>query len=135
MTYFTGDSHGDPREIAYFRNRQEQTQADVLVILGDTGANYSGGRRDELMKSMMANLKPAFFCIHGNHEQRPANIRGYELRGWRGGKVWVHEKYPNFLSAKDGEIFKIGQWSIPLSGDRRCAQCHKFYCLTHGYGC
>lgn len=54
MTYFTGDIHGDPRKIAYFCNRQELTQADVLVILGDFGANYSGGRRDELMKSMMA---------------------------------------------------------------------------------
>lgn len=73
-----------------------------------------------------------FFCIHGNHEQRPANIPGYELRDWRGGKVWVQEKYPNFLFSKDEEIFKIGQYRYLVIGGAYSVD--KFYRLNHGYG-
>lgn len=102
MVYFTGDIHGSPWDIEDFCLRMELTEKDIIVILGDVGANYHGGRQDDLMKSVLAGLRPTIFCIHGNHEQRPANIAGYELRDLCGGQVWVQEKYPNLLFAKAG---------------------------------
>ena len=42
MIYYTGDIHGDKREIVRFAKRMNLTAEDVIVILGDVGANYYG---------------------------------------------------------------------------------------------
>ena len=107
MVYFTGDIHGNPTGISLFCNRNHLKRDDIVILLGDVGANYYGGIRDHLTKSMFAELSPTFLCIHGNHEQRPAQIAGYHLVEWHGGHVWVQDKYPNLLFAKDGDIFTI----------------------------
>ena len=60
MIYYTGDIHGDANRIAYFARRMELTEGDVIVILGDVGANYYLGRRDEIVKSASCT-SPAFF--------------------------------------------------------------------------
>ena len=132
MVYSIGDIHGQPWDIEDFCLRMELTEKDIIVILGDVGANYHGGRRDDLVKSVLAGLKPTIFCIHGNHEQRPANIPGYELRDWCGGKVWVQEEYPNLLFAKDGEIFKLGEYRYLVIGGAYSVD--KFYRLQYGGG-
>lgn len=40
MIYYTGDIHGNPREIVQFCDRHKLTEQDTLVLLGDVGANY-----------------------------------------------------------------------------------------------
>ena len=70
-------------------------------------------------------------CIHGNHEIRPWRMKGYELQTWHGGKVWVQERYPNLLFAKDGEIFTLeGLRYIAIGG---AYSVDKFYRLQAGY--
>ena len=39
MVYFTGDIHGDARDIVAFATENELTETDTLIILGDVGAN------------------------------------------------------------------------------------------------
>lgn len=107
MIYYTGDIHGDESKILYFARRMELTEDDIIVILGDVGANYSRDLHDILMKLALSKVKPTIFCIHGNHEIRPANIPSYKTKKWNGGTVWYEYQFPNLLFAKDGEIYDI----------------------------
>ena len=105
MIYITGDTHGRFERVVNFCSRMNTTKEDILIILGDAGINYYNGKRDILLKKLLADLPITLFCIHGNHEMRPQNIGSYKLVDYKGGKVWVEEEYPNILFAKDGEIF------------------------------
>ena len=88
-----------------------------MIILGDVGANYYGDERDERTKENLSKVSVPILCIHGNHEMRPWEADGYTLVKWNGGKVWVQEKYPQLLFAKDGEIYTIdGKRYIAIGG-------------------
>ena len=89
----------------------------MVIILGDVGANYYGDERDERTKENLSKVRVPILCIHGNHEMRPWEADGYTLVKWNGGKVWVQEKYPQLLFAKDGEIYTIdGKRYIAIGG-------------------
>lgn len=132
MVFFTGDIHGQPWNIVHFCKRRKPRKEDVIIILGDVGANYYGDDRDDSMKEVLAKLEPTIFCIHGNHEQRPANFPSYVLTDWCGGKVWQEEAYPNLLFAKDGEIFDIQGLKYLVIGGAYSVD--KYYRLSRGYG-
>ena len=107
MVHITGDIHGDPRRIVEFSEKFDLTRQDIIVILGDVGANYDVGPRDEWMKGVLAGISPTILCIHGNHEARPETVPGYVEKQWNGGSVFVQPEYPNLLFAKDGEIYSL----------------------------
>lgn len=107
MVYFTGDIHGMPQDIIRFCKSQRLTNSDIIVILGDVGANFFGDERDNAVKSELSSIEPTVLCVHGNHEQRPWNIKGYETREWNGGRVMLQPEYPSLLFALDGEIFTL----------------------------
>ena len=67
MIYYTGDIHGGKYEIVRFTKRMNLTVDDVIVILGDVGANYYGNERDDELKRAFSKLKPTIFCIHCLH--------------------------------------------------------------------
>ena len=132
MIYYTGDIHGSASEVTTFCNRMELTAKDILVILGDVGANYFGDYRDVRLKRILQSLPPTIFCIHGNHEMRPGTIPSYQTREWNGGVVWYEEKFPDLLFAKDGEVFTLdGRTHLILGG---AYSVDKFYRLVRGYG-
>lgn len=132
MIYLTGDTHGDVSRIEEFCKQYETDRDDILIILGDAGINYDGGRRDRAVKQFLKELPITLFCIHGNHEQRPYTIDGYKETLWRGGIVYLEEEYPNLLFAKDGEIFDLdGQKAIVIGG---AYSIDKEYRLAYGYG-
>ena len=131
MIYYTGDIHGNANRIAYFARRMELTEDDVIVILGDVGANYYLGRRDEIVKSAMDKIKATIFCIHGNHEARPHTIKTYKTKTWNGGEVWYEDNHPNLLFAKDGEIYNIEGLSHLVIGGAYSVD--KYYRLSRGY--
>ena len=85
MVYYTGDIHGGKYEIIRFSKRMYLTAEDIIVILGDVGANYYENERDDELKRAFSRLKPTIFCIHGNHEIRPVNIPTYVTKEWNGG--------------------------------------------------
>ena len=132
MIYFTGDIHGSPWGIQRFCRRMQLSEEDIVVLLGDVGANYYGDERDIAMKDTLSRLQPTLLCIHGNHEMRPSRVPGYHLREWNVGHVWYQEKYPNLLFAKDGEIFTLeGLRYIVIGG---AYSVDKYYRLARGYG-
>lgn len=132
MVYFTGDIHGSPFKLQVLCRYMELTEKDTIVILGDVGANYYGGKRDKQFKEQIAKLAPTIFCIHGNHEQRPANIPSYKAKEWNDGPVWYEEEYPNLLFARDGNIYVIdGVRYLVIGG---AFSVDKNYRLSRGYG-
>ena len=100
---------------------------DVIVLLGDVGANYTGTVRDAMLKSQMNKLGCTFFCIHGNHENRPQNIPTYKEKTWRGGRVLYEEEYPNLLFPIDGDIFDFDGYKCLVIGGAYSVD--KFYRL------
>lgn len=132
MVYFTGDIHGSPFKLQVFCRYMELTEKDTIVILGDVGANCYGGKRDKQFKEQIAKLAPTIFCIHGNHEQRPANIPSYKAKEWNDGPVWYEEEYPNLLFARDGNIYVIDGIRYLVIGGAFSVD--KNYRLSRGYG-
>lgn len=84
MIYITGDTHGEFGRIEAFCRRFETCKEDVMIILGDAGINFSGGIRDMRKKGFLESLPITVFAIHGNHEQRPQTIEGYQEKVWHG---------------------------------------------------
>ena len=132
MIYLTGDIHGDPTQVELFCSKMQLTENDTIVMLGDVGVNYYGGKRDSLPKRILSSLPVTFLCIHGNHEIRPQNIPEYKPTIWNGGRVLVDEEHPNILFAEDGEIYDLdGKKALAIGG---AYSVDKFYRITRGYG-
>lgn len=49
------------------------------------------------------NIK--LFCIQGNHEERPENMKSYKEVEMFDTKVFIENEYPNLIFAKNGEHY------------------------------
>ena len=107
MTIITGDTHSDFRHVESMCVLAGTTKDDLLIILGDVGVNYYGGKKEMQFKHLLSKLPITMLCIHGNHERRPETLGTYQQVQWRGGEVFVEPDFPNLLFAKDGEIYEI----------------------------
>ena len=127
----TGDTHGDFGRVYYYSNKLEFTEDDMIIILGDAGVNYYGGKKDIKKKEELKLIKCKIFCIHGNHEKRPETIDTYKTKEFCGGEVFYEEEYPNILFAKDGEIYEfIGLKTLVVGG---AYSIDKHYRLLNGW--
>ena len=131
MIYITGDTHGDFNRIALFCYMKETTKDDILIILGDAGINYYLGKRDVKLKEQLSKLPITLFCIKGNHEKYPEDIKGYTTKKWNGGIIFYEEQFPNLIFAKDGEIYDFnGIKSLVIGG---AYSVDKYYRLQKGW--
>lgn len=132
MIYYTGDIHGRPQGLQEYFEKHKPSADDILVILGDVGANFYGNKTDKKVKRVLDSLGLTVFCIHGNHEMRPASIPTYQQKEWNGGLVWFEPEFPNLLFAKDGEIFTMeGIRHLVVGG---AYSVDKFYRIARGVG-
>ena len=116
MIYITGDKHADFREVFYFCYANETTLDDILIVLGDAGINYYANEKDYMLKNSLLQYPITFFCIHGNHEERPEKIKTYKTKKFHNGIVYYEEDYPNILFAKDGEIYNFNNHKVLVIG-------------------
>ena len=132
--FITGDPHGDFNHIAEFCEKNNTTTDDVMIILGDAGINYYLDSRDYNLKTQLSKLPITFFCIHGNHEERPENISTYRL-GLKhriiNGAVWVEPEFPNILFAHDNFTYGINGKSYYVLGGAYSVD--KYYRIARGY--
>lgn len=84
MIYITGDKHRDFSIVDEFCYRFETTKNDILVVLGDAGLNWFLDSDDYALKDYLKIIPITFFCIHGNHEERPECIRTYKTKRFKG---------------------------------------------------
>jgi len=131
MVYITGDTHGQFQRIELFCQVMQTTKADTMIILGDTGFNYYGGKRDATVKSYANAFPIRLFCIHGNHENRPQNIPSYKETDFCGGRVLYEPEYPDILFAIDGEVYELDSYRCIVIGGAYSVD--KFYRLEKGY--
>lgn len=130
MIYITGDTHSNFDRVKLFCDKMQTTKDDILIILGDAGLNYFANERDELIKRVLDRSPMTFFCVHGNHEQRPFKLPSYKEVEWHGGIVYVEPEHPGILFAKDGEIYELnGKKAIAIGG---AYSVDKFYRLARG---
>ena len=136
MIYVTGDTHGKFTNVEHFIHKMNTSTDDILIILGDAGINYyihdgKDTKSSIKTKEYLATLPITIFCIHGNHEERPYNVQGYEIQQYFGANAYVNLKYPNQIFAKDGEIYNFnGLNTIALGG---AYSVDKYYRLSNGY--
>ena len=132
MVYYTGDIHGDPTRLLIFCERWNLKEDDIIVLLGDVGANYYTGKRDEKVKQWLNDLGPTILSIHGNHEIRPHHIPTYKTKLWNGGIVFYEEEYPKLLFAQDGEVFNMDGLSHLVIGGAYSVD--KYHRIARGCG-
>lgn len=131
MFYITGDTHGNFAGVIYFIKKLGLTSEDTIIILGDAGFNYYGGKKDNQIKELIKDTGVNIFCIHGNHERRPETIDTYKLVDFCGGKAYVEDAYPNIYFGKDGEIFDFNGLSTIVIGGAYSIDKH--YRLMRGW--
>ena len=128
MIYITGDTHRDFKRIVLFCYKYNTNKDDILIILGDAGINYYG-KLDNELKEQLNSLPITLFCIHGNHENRPQNILTYQQKQFLDGQVYVEEKYPSIIFAKDGETYNFNNTKVLVIGGAYSVDKH--YRIAH----
>ena len=131
MIYITGDKHADFSSILDFCNTYKTTKDDILIVLGDAGINYYANEKDNALKKSLKEYPITFFCIHGNHEERPENIKTYKTKIFHKGFVYYEEEYPNILFAKDSEVYEFNKHSVLVIGGAYSVD--KYIRLSRGY--
>ena len=106
--YFVlADIHGSYQPIRDFhkRNKEQLDQTEnILILLGDVGANYFLNNCDDKFKIKLGKYPFTYFCIRGNHEERPSNLFNvdkWHMENFEQGVVYVENKYPYIKYALD----------------------------------
>lgn len=118
--YFLGDVHGNFKNVRDFYQRNPQIAKDaargienILICLGDFGANYFDNERDDHFKKKLAKYPFTYFAIRGNHEERACNRAAQYPDKWTteeffGNTVHVETEYPYIKYALDiPSVYKI----------------------------
>lgn len=105
--YLLGDIHGKYAPIrnlysylsSFYDKNIKPDESDVLILLGDVGANFFFNERDIKFKKKLGNYKFTYFVIRGNHEQRPSICAKQEPDKWElqeffDNDVWVEKEFP-----------------------------------------
>lgn len=121
--YIIGDIHGDTAPIDnFYRHNKDNLSNDyrenVLVILGDFGANFYLNNKDERFKEHIQQYPITYFAIRGNHEERPSFLAEYHPADWHkeiyfNNRVWTEDRHPRILYALDeGGEYEINGKSV-----------------------
>lgn len=104
MIFVTGDTHGS---LARFEDKQQMSQlarGDYLIICGDFGFIWDGGRREERMLNTLAKQRFTTLFVDGCHENFD-RLYQIPVRDWNGGKVRFIK--PNIIHLCRGQVFEI----------------------------
>ena len=116
----TGDIHGriQERVDAIDRNLYPPNET-ALICLGDVGFNFYLNRSDTKRKQFAQESGYVFYCVRGNHEERPQNIPNMteyfdmDIHNF----VYMEEEFPNIKYLRDGEEYKFnGHPTLVIGG-------------------
>lgn len=134
VIFVTGDKHGRYDDIEYFCQNHNTNKDDMMIILGDNGVNFYGGRRDKAIKEYLSNMPITFMMIRGNHDMRPPIDVYQEKRictEQYSGTFLVDPQFQSLLFAIDGNNYELNkQASIVIGG---AYSVDKYFRLENGY--
>ncbi len=112
LIYVTGDMHG---VVARFEDKQmdKLRRDDILIICGDFGFIWNGGKQEEKVLEFMERQKYKILFVDGCHENFD-RLYNYPLEQWHGGAV--HKINDNVLHLCRGQIFELDGKSIFTMG-------------------
>lgn len=125
-----GDLHGsiNPIKAFYSRNKDKfdfTPETDLIICLGDVGANFFLNKRDKKFKKQLSELPFTYFCIRGNHEARASDVQSTAPEQWytepfgkNDSTVLVEKQFPHIKYAADiPAIYNInGYKTLTLPG-------------------
>ncbi len=108
MIYVTGDTHGDidagKLSVRRFPEQKSLTREDYLIILGDFGAVWHGGPKDNYLLKWHEQKPYTTLFIGGNHENYQA-LSAFPVEKWNGGRV--RRVRPHVLQLLNGQVFTL----------------------------
>ena len=112
----TGDIH---RVFTRFNGLDEKIGEEfAVIILGDVGINYMLDERDYQLKRYLEKYNCVFYCVRGNHEERPEKC-GIPLI-WDVnvmGEVYCEKEFSYIRYFKDGGTYMInGKRVLTIGG-------------------
>lgn len=140
--WIIGDIHGDyiPIKNFYITNKDKLSdnyEDNILIVLGDFGANYFLNKRDENFKKKLSHLPFTYFVIRGNHEERPSILAHAYPTKWHqenffNNTVLIENEYPHILYALDegGEYEINGKKALIIPG---AYSVDKWFRISHNW--
>lgn len=101
MIYVTGDTHRNFSRFSpdRFPEMKTMTKADTILVCGDFGALWHGGRRDEIQLAILEDQPFTIAFVDGNHENFTA-LSKYRDRGAQ----WPELQCQNRRCAPSGSL-------------------------------
>lgn len=108
MIYITGDLHGEIDKAKLttknFPAQRELTKNDYVIIAGDFGGIWSGGKQDEWLLDWLESRNFTTLFVDGNHENFDL-LYQFPIMDWNGGKI--HQIRPSIIHLMRGQVFTI----------------------------
>ena len=103
MVYVTGDMHGSESRL-YDKQWRKLKAGDVLIVCGDFGYLWNGGKNEEEYIKYLGSRKFTIAFVDGTHENFD-KINACRETYWKGGMV--HRINGNLLHLMRGQVFNI----------------------------
>lgn len=117
----TGDTHGRvPERLATIKEQMKDFEPNetAVIILGDAGLNYWGNKTDKKNKEKCEEYELYIYCVRGNHEMRPTDVKGMITLFDENvnGLVHMEEEYPHIRYFIDGASYVIDGYNVLIIG-------------------
>lgn len=104
MIYVTGDVHGELSRIDEIEQRITPEPSDYIVVCGDFGFVFTGGKLEEKVLDYLSQKKYTLLFVDGNHENHVA-LNKYPTEEWCGGSI--HRIRDNIIHLMRGQVFVL----------------------------
>lgn len=112
--YVRGDTHGNFNWLGDYSFGKNS----AIIILGDAGINFWLNNKDKKLKEYISSFQIPLYCVRGNHEARPSEIKGMQVK-WDEevhGFVWVEPAFPYIRYFMDYGIYRLGIYKVAVIG-------------------
>lgn len=113
-----GDQH---RNFTDFKNIESKYQnpESAVIILGDVGFNVTLNKNDDYTKKGFVKRNNCYvYCVKGNHEARPSDVKDMKLVYDENvdGEVWMQDSFPTIRYFKEFGIYTISGYKCLIVG-------------------
>ena len=113
-----GDTHGNFLWMTNGCLDTYKPEETAIVILGDAGFNFYLNKSEQRHKKEINDRGYRFYCVRGNHEERPRNIPNMkliydeEVKGY----IYMEGEYPNIRYFLDYGRYAIDKYMCLIIG-------------------